>query len=59
MGVYDAVIDTIFQCFVEDDERTGGKYMREEYAAEDAGSDNLEKMTGDAATREKNENATL
>ena len=59
MGVYDSVIDTIFQCFVEDDERTGGKHMRDEYAADDAGSENLEKMTTAAAIKEQNESATL
>lgn len=59
MGVYDSVIDTIFQCFVEDDERTGGKYMRDEFATDDIGSENLEKMTSDAAVKEQNENATL
>jgi hypothetical protein len=52
MGVYDSVIDTIFQCFCEDDERTGGKYMKGEFAADEAGAVSLEELTKDAASKE-------
>jgi hypothetical protein len=55
MGVYDSVIDTIFQCFCEDDERTGGKYLKGEFAPDATDGESLEKMTSDAAAKEQND----
>jgi hypothetical protein len=59
MGVYDSVIDTMFQCFCEDDERTGGKYMKGEFAADAAECDSLEKITNDAAAQQKNDSTAI
>ncbi len=59
MGVYDSVIDTMFQCFCEDDERTGGKYLTGEFAMDSAEGDSLKKMTNDAAAKEKNDSTTI
>ncbi len=59
MGVYDSVIDTIFQCFCEDDERTGGKYLKGEFAADATGGDSLEKMTSDASAKKKNDSSVI
>jgi hypothetical protein len=59
MGVYDSVIDTMFQCFCEDDERTGGKYMKGEFAADAAECDSIEKITNDAAAQQKNDSTAI